>query len=198
MTLSPEQQIVSFEFASLSYRAAQKNRYRYKLDGFETGWNEVDSRRRFATYTSLPAGEYTFRVQGSNADGLWSAHEVALSLTVLPPWWQTLWFRTLALASLLLLAYAGYAYRVRLIEERNRLLKAQVAERTQALSESEARFRGLAISTFEAILVHDQGQIVDANHATEELFGYSHEELLGKPIHLLLPTLSNTTLSNTT
>ncbi|MFN8446383.1 MAG: two-component regulator propeller domain-containing protein [Caldilineaceae bacterium] len=189
LTLQPTDQIVSFEFSSLSYRAPQKIRYRYKLDGLEKEWNEVDSQRRFATYTSLPAGNYTFRVQGTNSDGVWNKQEVALSLTVMPAWWQRLWVRGLALVCVLLLGFAANAYRVRAIEKRNRLLEAQVKERTQELSESEARFRGLATSTFEALLVHERGKLLDANQAAEEMFGYSHEALLGRSLADLLPTL---------
>ena len=55
LTLTHTQSIFTLEFAGLSYAAPEKNRYRYRLEGLETEWNEVDSRRRQATYTSLPA-----------------------------------------------------------------------------------------------------------------------------------------------
>jgi hypothetical protein len=64
VTLDSSQQIFSVEFAALSYSAPQRNRYRFRLENFEDNWNEVDSSRRIATYTSLPAGEYVFQVQG--------------------------------------------------------------------------------------------------------------------------------------
>jgi len=192
LMLQHDQAIVTFEFAALDYAAPQKNRYRYKLDGLEEAWNSVGSDRRFATYTSLPAGQYTFRVQGSNSDGLWSDQEVALALTVLPPWWQTLWFRSLLVLSLGTLAYIGYQWRVRTIADQNRLLEVQVAQRTQALAESEARFRELATSAFEAILILDDGRIVDANTAATTLFGYPHAALVGKMVQeLLTPWLPN-------
>ena len=65
LTLTHTQSIFTLEFAGLSYAAPEKNRYRYRLEGLESEWNEVDSRRRQATYTSLPAGRYVFRVQAS-------------------------------------------------------------------------------------------------------------------------------------
>jgi hypothetical protein len=61
---------LSFEFAALNYLSPQKNRYRYKLEGFEEEWNEVGADRRFVTYTNLDPGEYVFRVTGSNNDGV--------------------------------------------------------------------------------------------------------------------------------
>ena len=63
LTLTHAQSIFTLAFSALSYSAPEKNRYRYRLEGFERDWNDVDSRRRQATYTSLPAGRYTFRVQ---------------------------------------------------------------------------------------------------------------------------------------
>ena len=72
LTLPHEHNVFSFEFAALSYANAHKNRYRYRLEGFDTAWNEVDSKRRLATYTNLDPGEYVFRVQGSNSDGIWN------------------------------------------------------------------------------------------------------------------------------
>ena len=73
VTLSPSQSIFTVEFAALSYLAPKMNRYRYRLEGLETQWNEVDSGRRSATYTNLSAGKYFFRVQGSNNDGVWNS-----------------------------------------------------------------------------------------------------------------------------
>jgi YXYXY domain-containing protein/two component regulator with propeller domain len=64
LTLSYRDNIFSFEFAALSYANSHKNRYRYKLEGLEPGWNEVGSKQRLATYTNLDPGEYVFRVQG--------------------------------------------------------------------------------------------------------------------------------------
>ena len=65
---------------ALSYAAPEKNRYRYRLEGLESEWNEVDSRRRQATYTSLPAGHYVFRAQASSKDGVWNEKGVTLAL----------------------------------------------------------------------------------------------------------------------
>ncbi|MEZ4862050.1 MAG: two-component regulator propeller domain-containing protein [Caldilineaceae bacterium] len=182
LTLLPDQQVVAFEFAALNFAAPQQNRYRYRLDGLENAWNEVDDSRRFATYTSLHPGYYTFRVQGGDSNGNWHPMATTLAIHVLPQWWQTLWFRVLAIVALGAAVVSGYHYRTRAIELRNRLLEQQITERTAALRESEERFRGLATSAFEAILVHQAGVIVDANDAATELFGYDYAALVGMPI----------------
>ncbi len=197
LILQPDQQVVAFEFATLNFVAPQQNHYRYRLDGLESSWNEVDDRRRFATYTSLPPGSYTFHLQGGDRNGNWYPAETTLIVRVLPHWWQTAWFRLFIVIVLGALVGGGYHYRTQAIAQRNRLLEQQVAERTAALQESEERFRGLATSAFEAILIQQAGAIVDANEAATKLFGYPHAALVGLPITTLLPPLLPATADNT-
>jgi signal transduction histidine kinase len=132
VTLSYKDNVFSFEFAALSYANSQKNRYRYKLENFESAWNEVGSKQRLATYTNLDPGKYVFRVQGSNSDGIWNKEAVSLSIAVTPPWWNTNWFRTLCVAAFFALLWAAYQYRVRrLHHEFEMTLEARVGERTR-------------------------------------------------------------------
>ena len=86
----------SFEFAALSYLDPPRNQYRYMLEGLDHSWNPVDSDHRIATFTTLPAGDYTLRIQGSNNRGVWNEQGVALQLKILPPWWGTWWFRAIS------------------------------------------------------------------------------------------------------
>ena len=141
LTLTHDQSNFSFEFAALNYRAPKKNRYAYKLEGFDRDWNHVDSSRRFATYTNLDPGTYTFRVKGSNNDGLWNEEGKSVAVTILAPWWRTIWFKTLAALLILGLLAGGYRWRVGAIQRRNRELAAQVAARTGELAASNAQLR---------------------------------------------------------
>jgi len=132
LTLSYQDNIFSFEFAALSYANSQKNRYRYKLEGLEPGWNEVSSRQRLATYTNLDPGKYVFRVQGSNGDGVWNEQGVSLPIIITPPWWQTNWFRTACTAVLVVLLWAAYQWRVRQLHHHfDMTLEARIGERTR-------------------------------------------------------------------
>jgi ligand-binding sensor domain-containing protein/signal transduction histidine kinase len=132
LTLSYRDNVFSFEFAALSYANSQKNRYRYKLEGLEPRWNEVDSKQRLATYTNLDPGKYVFRVQGSNSDGVWNEEVVSLPIVITPPWWKTNWFRSTCAALLLTLLWAVYQLRVRqLHHEFAMTLEARVGERTR-------------------------------------------------------------------
>jgi signal transduction histidine kinase len=128
LTLTHQENIFSIEFSSLSYANPQRNRYRYKLEGLENTWNEVGSDQRLVTYTTLPPGRYTFRVQGSSGSGVWNERGVSLTLTVLPPWWAAWWLRTLASITLLTLAWLAYLVRIRSIHSRNRELTVLNAE----------------------------------------------------------------------
>jgi signal transduction histidine kinase/ligand-binding sensor domain-containing protein/DNA-binding response OmpR family regulator/HPt (histidine-containing phosphotransfer) domain-containing protein len=133
LTLTHRQSILTLEFAALSYMAPEMNRYRYRLEGLETQWNEVDSGRRSATYTNLPARKYVFRVQGSNNDGVWNDKGVALAITVLPAWWATWWFRSLVVLLVAWTIWAIYRTRVKNLKLQTARLEVQVAERTREL-----------------------------------------------------------------
>jgi PAS domain S-box-containing protein len=186
ITLNHDQDIISFEFTGLGFRAPAENRYRYQLVGFDPTWNEVDSSRRFATYTNLPAGWYTLRVQQQLSDGSWGEPGASLSITVTPPWWETLWFRVAMGVIVGSTILALVAWRSAQLRRRTTELEAQVAARTQELAESEARFRGLSTSTFEAVIIHDAGEILDLNRAALDLFGYPANELIGQSLRTMI------------
>ncbi len=82
--------LVGFEFASLDFVSPRKNRYKYKLEGFDKDWvHAIDTRR--ATYTNLPSGNYQFTVMGTNSDGIWNDLGKTISIVVKAPPWRTMW-----------------------------------------------------------------------------------------------------------
>ena len=126
------QKTLTFGFVGLHYLNPEKNRYEYRLDGFDEDWVAAGTRRE-ATYTNLDPGRYTFRVRAANSDGVWSEEGAAMALVIAPPFWQTWWFRIFALLAFVGIAFTFYRARVRHIKERNRLLESDVAERTTEL-----------------------------------------------------------------
>lgn len=92
IALSYRDSVVGFEFAAPDVTAPDLNRYRYRLEGFESEWNDVGDVWR-ATYTNREAGEYTLRGQGSNNDGVWNEEGLPLALVVGSPPWLSWWAR---------------------------------------------------------------------------------------------------------
>ncbi|WP_299664972.1 two-component regulator propeller domain-containing protein [uncultured Polaribacter sp.] len=79
----------SFEFAALHYSAPSKNRFAYKLEGFDEDWIYTNSNKRFATYTNLEFGKYVLKVKASNNDGIWEDSSTEITIDIIPPIWKT-------------------------------------------------------------------------------------------------------------
>ncbi|MCK5280961.1 MAG: sigma 54-interacting transcriptional regulator, partial [Cyclobacteriaceae bacterium] len=130
--LSYKDYVFSFEFSALDYAASEKNEYAYKMEGLDDDWIYTDSKRRFATYTTLSPGEYLFRVKGTNSDGIWNEEGASIRIILTPPFWQTWWFRTIIIFSILLTAFSFYKRRINKIEEKERNLAERLNEKTKA------------------------------------------------------------------
>ncbi|MCB1043379.1 MAG: hypothetical protein KDC35_10590 [Acidobacteria bacterium] len=146
VVLHHDEKFISFEFAALDYTYPDKNQYRHKLEGFDSDWSTND--RRYISYSNLSGGNYTFRVQGSNHDGVWNEKGLALPIKVIPPFWQRLWF-----IALCLLSAAGLIFwRMQDLSSRNTMLETHVAERTADLKAAHDD------------LLSAQQQLVDSAH----------------------------------
>jgi diguanylate cyclase (GGDEF)-like protein len=144
LVVPPGTTSLAVEFVSLDLSAPERNRYRYRLEGFDQGWIEADANHRVATYTNLPPGDFTLRVEGSNRDGVWAEHATLLHVRVLPAWYQALWFKLLAGGSAGLLAGGGAYVWSFVVRQRQRELLRQVAERTAELSASQLQLQQYA------------------------------------------------------
>ncbi len=139
ITLRHDQTVFTIEFAGLSYQNASRNLYRYQMEGFDKGWSPPRAVRQ-ATYTNLSPGTYTFIVHATNNDGRWNRAPAQLQITILPPWWETWWFRVAAIAGLVGLVAGAVQLRIRQIRATNIELEKRVLERTIELRE-EIRLR---------------------------------------------------------
>lgn len=90
--LSYKDNVITLNYAALSYCTPQKNQYAYILEGFDKGWNYVGSQHS-TTYTNLPAGTYTFRVKASNNDNIWNEEGTSIRIIVHPPFYLSLPFK---------------------------------------------------------------------------------------------------------
>ena len=114
LRLPPFTRDLEIDYTGLSFMAPQKVRFRYRLEGRDTGWEEPGTRRQ-AFYSDLPPGKYTFRVMACNNDGIWNEAGVTLEFSVAPAWYQTVWFRILVASMILFIAWTLYLLRVRQI-----------------------------------------------------------------------------------
>jgi diguanylate cyclase (GGDEF)-like protein len=144
LIVSPEANSLAVEFAALDYSAPERNRYAYRLDGFDSDWVETEPSRRLAAYTNLPPGEYTLRLRGSNRDGAWTDTVLAVPIQVLPAWYQTIAFRILAGIVFFVLIAAFVQARTVYLRRARRELERQVVERTAELRESQRQLQQIA------------------------------------------------------
>lgn len=122
-----------FTFSALSFTHPEKNKFKYKLEGHEQEWVEVDSNQRSARY-KLPPGDYTFQVIASNNDGIWDEVGQSIKIRVFPPWWQTSWAYFLYFLATSATLYGGHRYHLRRLEKRNQELEIKVKERTKEIN----------------------------------------------------------------
>ncbi|AYL95433.1 hybrid sensor histidine kinase/response regulator [Mucilaginibacter celer] len=178
ITLSHAQSVISFEYVSMDYALSNKKSYAYMLEGFDKTWNYVGNKNS-ATYTNLPAGDYTFRVKSQDAEGRWSKHEISLKVTVLPPFWLTWWFVSLAMLFIAALIYAVYRYKVNLLIRQKKLLEEQVTERTAEVMQQSEELRAQS-ENLQVLNVELQNQSEELQALNEELLAQSEELQLQK------------------
>jgi ligand-binding sensor domain-containing protein/serine phosphatase RsbU (regulator of sigma subunit) len=119
--------IVKFRFASLNYDAPQQTRYKFRLKGWETEWQEVGAEQRFASYTNLDGGDYTFEVMARERGGEWSPVR-SLKLDVAPPLWKTWWAGLIYLTVIALVVVAYLRYQRQKLYSLEQEAKANKAE----------------------------------------------------------------------
>lgn len=154
---------LAFEFAALNYTQPAKNRYAFKLEGFDTDWNDTQQ-RPFGRYTNLPGGTYVLRIKGANNDGVWNEAGTALTIQVIPPFWRRWWFTGLIGLLLIGLTAGGFVLRLKLAAAQHRQLERVVTQRTQELREANAslqaythelELRNAELDAFAHTVAHD-------------------------------------------
>ncbi len=97
---------ISFEYVAFNFRNTEQNKYKYKMEGYDDEWIDAEN-RRFVSYTNLPIGSYTFRIQGSNNDGVWNEEGASYKLSILPPWYRT-WYAYVSYVLLLAFGFRSF------------------------------------------------------------------------------------------
>lgn len=134
--LSHKQNFLAFEYLALNYSNAEKNQYRYIMDGLDNDWVEAGT-RRYAEYRDIKPGEYTFRVLGSNDDGVWNEEGASIGIIIHPPWYRTAFAYILYVFMLAVAIYGYIQWRTHRLRKDKEELEKQVSERTATIEEQK-------------------------------------------------------------
>ena len=129
ISLSYSENFISFDFTALNYRQPEKNRYKYILEGLQDEWVDAGNERK-VSFTNLNPGEYVFRVIASNNDGVWNNEGASIRIRIVPPFWRTLWFISLATLTLLSGLIGFFRYQKAKGKRQQEELQKIIAERT--------------------------------------------------------------------
>ena len=148
INLSYKDNVFSFEFVALHFSSPEENQYAYKMEGFEEHWNHTNYKRRFASYTNLPPGKYTFSVKASNSDGIWNEQGMSVDISIKPPVWKTWWAYILYVIFLGFIVYAIIQYTVGKERLKNQLRlerlesakKHELAQKAHEVDQMKLRF----------------------------------------------------------
>lgn len=120
LSLEHDENFFSFDFSSIGFTRGEDNQFRFRLKNFDDKWSEPGP-RRFANFTNVPSGEYLFELQVANNEGFWNKNTLSLPIQIAVPWWQTIWFWTLVVLAVLLVAYGIYKSRIRQVRKEERM-----------------------------------------------------------------------------
>ncbi len=168
ITLPYSKSVFTFEYASLNFNRTKKNQYAYRMENFEDNWNFVGN-KRYATYTNLDPGQYTFLVKATNDDGVWNGNPTSIKITITPPFYYTLWFKALIAFSILLCVFLFYNWRTSQLKRQKKILEKKVSERTADLKNANTELE----EQKEEILQQNeeiklQKEVVEEQHAKIE------------------------------
>ncbi|MGC3944725.1 MAG: two-component regulator propeller domain-containing protein [Chryseolinea sp.] len=138
--LNHDQLFFTIHYVGINFTSSYKNQYAYKLEGFDANWVNVGT-QRFATFTNLDPGKYTFRVRASNNDGLWNEEGTSIIIHIMPPWWKTWWARTIYVLAAAGIAILIFFLRTRSILIANRELEDAVNQKTDELQKTNLALR---------------------------------------------------------
>ena len=140
LAVSYWQNTLSLSFAGLEFNQPEKLQYRYQLEGYDDEWVAAGN-TPLATYTQLPPGHYTLRVNVTNTTGQWSPRVHSLAIIVKPPWWRTdLAYILYLLSGLGLLRFYVRQQTRRERERQLRLAQQREAQQLRAVNELKTRF----------------------------------------------------------
>ncbi|MBI4850698.1 MAG: response regulator [Acidobacteria bacterium] len=166
INLNYDQNYLLFQYVALDFNSPENNQYAYKLEGLDNNWIDAKTKRE-VIYSSLPPGEYTFRVKAANNDGIWNEIGASIKIIIYPPLWKRWW----AYLIYILLAIVLVQYRFYSLKKLNLGLEEKVQKRTNELAQTVEQLR---VSEKSAIIAKNQA--IEASYAKSAFLAMmSHE-----------------------
>ncbi|MCT4602920.1 MAG: ATP-binding protein [Marinifilum sp.] len=194
LSLTHDMHHLTFKFEALSYKAPEKVKYQWKLDGLDQDWSPISDKSE-AIYSRIPPGEYTFKIKASNSDGVWTPNPYEYHFKIRPPWYKTWWAISLEVIFLALVIYLIMRARIKNIEQKRIELENLVTEKTKEVREQkfeiEAQNKILASqkdeiteqaqnlqkSYINLIHLNDIGKVITANLSVEKIIDAVYESV---------------------
>lgn len=171
-TFPPNIRVLSIDYVGVDFKNPRRVSYRYRLDGYDTSWQEAGSRTE-AVYTYLGPGKYTFEVMAENAYGVWTKPVISAPFTVLPRFYQRLWFQLLCVLALAILIW---------LIARARLKSVEAAIRERAEERADERI-SIARDLHDTLLQGVQGLLLTFHTAAERVpEGHESKTVLEKAL----------------
>ena len=180
---------ISFNYVSSNYYRPEKNKYAYKLEGFDEDWTYPESNIP-AVYTNLDHGEYTFKVKASNNNGYWTEEGASKLITIKPAFWETWWFKFFASLLAGILIYLGLHNYTKNIQSRNKNLtkyndtlnreieERKRIERTLQSTNEELKRSNSELEQFAYIASHDLQEPLRITGSFIDLLANKYEDVL--------------------
>jgi signal transduction histidine kinase/ligand-binding sensor domain-containing protein len=149
---------LEIDYTALSFSIPERVRFKYRLEGFDTDWQDAGSRRQ-AFYTNIPPRQYVFRVIACNNDGLWNTTGIAIPINLPATFLQGWYFKILCFTLGSAAIWGFYRLRISQVEVG---IRTRLFER---VSERERIARDLHDTFFQGI----QGLLLSFNVGTNRM-----------------------------
>lgn len=168
----------SVSFSAMDYQIHARNRFKYKLNGYDPDWIETDASRRYVNYTNLPPGRYVFTVIGSNSDDIWNHQGKSISIVIKPPWWRS----TIFIIAVILLIIMGITWLVYLTFDKYRKGRMEIEQKAmETLQDERWQLLTLIDSMPDLIFIKDrESRFTVANKRVAAIMGTTPDKLIGK------------------
>jgi signal transduction histidine kinase/ligand-binding sensor domain-containing protein len=153
---APGVSALQIDYTIPSLAMPERVRFRYRLDGVDSDWQEAGARRN-AYYSNLAAGDYHFRVAASDYSGKWTGQPTTAHFTIAPAVTETWWFKTLCGLLLLSAAYVAYRWHIgRMSRQMARRLQERVSERERIARE----LHDTLLQSVQSLILHTHAAVM--------------------------------------